>query len=101
MMDPNSVADTSSWRTLHIHLDWLLDFEAKRLSGSATLLLQRLGRQDQLQLDATGLAIDSVLLDDEPVEFGYEATGSRFGGVLTITPPPLEHPVCSHKVKYH
>lgn len=101
MSDPNSIADFTSWVTRHIDLDWTVDFEAKTISGTVSLLVQRLGGHDKLLLDASDLAIESVHLDGEPVEFSYDQTGGTFGGVLSITPPLMEDPECLQTVKYY
>ncbi len=47
-------------RVTHVDLDLVADFEAKRMSGTATLELQVADGADQVVLDDGGLLIDSI-----------------------------------------
>ena len=57
---PHSHARPDQVKIKHLHLDAKVDFETKRISGSATLTLERTDPQAMLQIDADGLEIRSV-----------------------------------------
>lgn len=58
---PHSVARPSEVAIKHLHLDLQVDFDAKLLSGSATLSLSRRGGATELWLDTQGLDIRKVV----------------------------------------
>jgi len=59
--DPHSLSNATAVRPTHIALDLSLDFEQKRVSGTALLTLEYLDPKTRtLQLDTRGLRIDSV-----------------------------------------
>jgi aminopeptidase N len=69
----------------HLRLDLALDFEARRLAGTATLRVAPLaGTPRRLELDAVELAIDTVEADGRELAFAYD------GCVLAIEPPQGE-----------
>ena len=55
---PNEVAVT------HLSLDLTVDFTSKKLGGTATLQLKNNANATTLHLDANGLAIEKILLND-------------------------------------
>ncbi|MFT5455302.1 MAG: leukotriene-A4 hydrolase [Myxococcota bacterium] len=58
-IDPHSVADFDQGRTVALHLNLAVDFERRRLHGSATLTLDRAGT-GPLDLDSSGLELEAV-----------------------------------------
>ena len=79
---PHSYARPDQVKIKHLHLDAKVDFETKRISGSATLTLERTDPQAMLQIDADGLEIRSVkevggqalTFKQPPVRKGIEGT---------------------------
>ena len=57
---PHSHARPDQVKIRHLHLDAKVDFDTKRISGSATLTLERTDPQAMLQIDADRLEIRSV-----------------------------------------
>lgn len=55
-IDPHSYADDAQPRTKHVDLSWRVDFEARRIEGTATLTLDR-DCGGPLDLDTRGLEI--------------------------------------------
>lgn len=62
--DPHSHARQGEVAVTHITLDLTADFVTRRLHGSAVLTLQQRSGADSVVMDADGLEIDSVVLDD-------------------------------------
>lgn len=62
--DPHSNARPEEISVSHLHLDLTVDFDARRLAGSARLALERHAPSDRLWLDTRGLEILSVKLGD-------------------------------------
>lgn len=86
--DVFSFAQPSEIVVRHVSLDLSVDFETKRLSGSATLSLYNVTGTRSLVLDTRGLTIHRVVLDD-----GSDATftlgiPSQLGQPLTIAVSP-------------
>lgn len=63
-VDQFSYAEPARIRVNHVSLDLTVDFEQKRLSGTARLYLRNLAGTDTLLLDEAGLDISSIKLDD-------------------------------------
>ncbi len=90
--DPHSYADISGFRTRHVALDLTVDFSRRRLSGSATLDLQRLEAKAQtLILDTRDLDIVAVEAGDrhslKPTSFTLGARDAILGSPLRIAMP--------------
>jgi len=83
MTDPSSIADATKWLTKHIHLNWLIDFELKTISGFVTLTVEG-SSSDELVLDASELEIAGVTVEGQAVPFKYDPKGGRFGGALSV-----------------
>ncbi|HYH06344.1 MAG TPA: M1 family metallopeptidase [Thermoanaerobaculia bacterium] len=89
MRDIHSFARPEEAVVRHLVLDLDVDFERRRLSGSATLQLDKAPDARELVLDTNGLTIDRVTLDD-----GSEATFTSgeakafLGRALTIALKP-------------
>ena len=83
-----SFANTDQFVTDHLALDLAVDFESRRLSGTARLDLRRLDpRATEIILDTRDLSITSVLAfssENSPLPAAY-----RFGDADTIMGTPL------------
>lgn len=62
--DPHSFARPAEAVIRHLDLDLKVDFDSRKLSGTATLHIDNLSKGDRLHLDTRDLTIDSVWLDD-------------------------------------
>lgn len=82
--DPHSYADTSQGRTTDLAFDWLVDFDARAIRGTARLTLQAAAR-GPLDLDTRGLHIAEVLGEDgAPLEFALDEPDAVLGRRLRI-----------------
>lgn len=89
--DPNSVANYHEFITRHLDLEWNVDFDQKKLSGSVVLKVERLSATENvLSLDASALEIHSIkdASNDNSLPYTYEPKGAEFGGILKIDLPP-------------
>jgi aminopeptidase N len=62
--DPHSFARPQEIAVTHIALDLDVDFDGRRVSGTATLALENLSGAETLVLDSRDLEVESVTLDD-------------------------------------
>ena len=62
--DVHSFGNSDQVRVTHLHLNLTVDFEKKKLKGSAKLDLKRLSDTNELILDSKDLSISQVVLDD-------------------------------------
>lgn len=86
--DPNSVANSQSFVTRHIKLVWDVDFEARKIVGSATLAFKWLDKQDRtIRLDCSRLEIKSVTYNGKGLDFQVDEQASQFGGMLSVAVP--------------
>lgn len=61
--DPSSFSNDADIRIKHVHLDWMVDFNSKTISGSVSHSAIVLAKEaDQLQLDTSFLDIKSAWL---------------------------------------
>src|SRR4028118_16830 len=82
----------------HLQLELTVDFERERLTGSATLTIDRSAGARELVLDAHGLVIDRVTLDDgTPATFTLGDPRPYLGSPLTIA---LDPETTSVKIDY-
>jgi len=65
--DPHSFARPAEAVVRHIDLDLKVDFDVRKLSGTAVLHIDNLSKGTKLHLDTRDLTIDSVWLDDGSV----------------------------------
>ena len=75
MRDIHSFARPDEAVVRHLALDLDVDFDRKRLAGTATLQIETSGDARELVLDTNGLTIDRVSIDDSTGD-GSEATFS-------------------------
>ncbi len=89
MRDIHSFARPEEAVVRHIALDLDVDFEKKQLSGSATLQIEVKGDASELVLDANGLTIERVTLDDSSDgQFSLGSSKPFLGQPLTIRIKP-------------
>lgn len=89
--DPHSFARPEQVAVSHLALDLAVDFEAKRLSGTATLTLDRRDPEaTELRLDTRDLEIDEIRVEgiDEPVAIRLEEAVPFLGRGLTVPLAP-------------
>jgi leukotriene-A4 hydrolase len=68
--DPFSFAQPTRFTTRHLALDLDVDFAARRLTGSATLYMQRLDdRADVIALDTRALEVIAVSIESRTGAF--------------------------------
>jgi leukotriene-A4 hydrolase len=82
--DAFSFANSAAVTTRHLALDLEVDFESRRLSGTATLTIENLTGTRQLILDSYGLKIQSVILDRSTPTLWSLGTATDYGQPLTI-----------------
>ena len=96
---PHSCARPDQVVVKHLHLDLSVSFEEKRLSGSATLSIERKDKAaNQLRLDTRGLSIKSVSSGDAELDWTLGEEDAQLGKALTIT-LPKEGTASSDRVK--
>jgi len=92
--DPHSHARPEQVSVSHLHLDLEVDFEARRLAGTVELTLERHAPADRLWLDARGLEIESVELEDgTPARFELGPEDPILGRSLAIRIGPATRAV--------
>ena len=85
---PHSCAKPDEIAVKHLHLDLNVDFETKKLSGTATLRLERKPQTRQLHLDTCGLNILRVsTTNGENLEWILGEHISPLGSPLSISLP--------------
>ena len=76
-------------RVHHVALDLGVDFAAKRISGTATLDIDRKADAGEIVLDSKGLEIESITGGDkQPLEFKLGAADEAKGAPLAVTLKP-------------
>ncbi len=77
--DSFSAAEPSKLRTLHLSLDLVVDFEQRRIRGTATHTIVNYSGADELVLDTRHLEILGVKIDGAPTTFslGPESDAGR------------------------
>ncbi|MGZ5432626.1 MAG: M1 family metallopeptidase [Thermoanaerobaculia bacterium] len=89
MRDIHSFARPDEAVVRHLALDLTVDFEGKRLAGSAMLQIETSGDARELVLDTHGLTIDRVTLGDgSDAQFTLGDTKPHLGAPLTIAITP-------------
>lgn len=87
-VDAFTFSNASEVTTRHLALDLEVDFESRRLSGTATLTLENLTGTRQLVLDAYGLEIRAVTLDGSTPTLWSLGQAKDHGQPLTIAIQP-------------
>lgn len=81
----HSFGNADEVRTKHLHLDLKVDFQKKKLEGTVTHDIERVGSDSVMVLDTRGLHIDEVWLDNhEPARFSTGAFDSLFGTPVQV-----------------
>ena len=96
-LDYHSFANTEQVQVTHVSLDLVVDFDAQRLSGSATLTLNYLEHKvTELWLDSRDLTVLSVTAaNDEPLDYVFSEMNPILGRKLCIhLPKPYCEKVC-------
>ncbi len=88
-VDPHSYARPLEARVHHVALDLGVDFDAKRLGGTATLDIDRKPDAKEIVLDSKGLEIESIVdAEGEPLPFKLGAADENKGAPLAVTLRP-------------
>ena len=88
-VDPHSYARPLEARVTHVALDLAVDFDARRIGGTATLDIERKPDAKQIVLDDNGLEIESVTgADGKPLAFTIGALDPVKGAPLAISLKP-------------
>ena len=88
-VDPASHARPLEARVHHVALDLGVDFEAKRIAGTATLDIDRKPDAKEIVLDSKGLEIQSVTdAEGKPLQFKLGAADEARGAPLAIALGP-------------
>ena len=85
--DIHSYARPDEVRVTHVALDLTADFDARVLSGTATLKLQRKGSAAQVVLDTKGLDIQRITSGDDELKFVLGTEEKILGRALTVDLP--------------
>ncbi|VDN24719.1 unnamed protein product, partial [Gongylonema pulchrum] len=75
MYDPSSSANINEATVEHISLDWVVDFQNRRIAGSAVLSLSIIKPTNKIILDSRSLEIQDAKLDGETVKYQIENAG--------------------------
>ncbi|KAF9353213.1 Leukotriene A-4 hydrolase [Mortierella sp. NVP85] len=83
--DPNSLSNLDEVKTNHIHLDLVVDFTAKTLTGSAELTIEAISKvATKVILDTSFIDIRSVSLAGKSLKYTLAERHEKFGSALTI-----------------
>jgi leukotriene-A4 hydrolase len=86
--DIHSYARPDDVRVTHVALDLDADFDARVLSGTATLTLQRNASASQVVLDTKGLQIQRISGGGSDLKFALGGEDRILGRPLTVDLPP-------------
>ncbi|KAI8340869.1 peptidase family M1-domain-containing protein [Chlamydoabsidia padenii] len=91
MTDPSSLSNLQELTTTHLHLNWDISFEKKRIDGHVVLDLKTLtDNVNKVVLDTSYLDIKKVVLNDNSLQFDIAERHQALGSALTIQlPSPL------------
>ncbi len=84
---PHSCARPDQIAVKHLHLDLKVDFESKKLIGSATLQLDRKAGASELRLDTSRLEITKISADGAELKWELGEHMAPLGQSLTIELP--------------
>jgi aminopeptidase N len=84
-VDPHSYAQPPEARVTHVALDLGVDFDSRRVGGTATLDIDRRADAKQIVLDDNGLEIESITDGrKQPLPFHVGARDPKLGAPLTV-----------------
>ncbi len=86
--DPHSFSQPEESKVTHLNLDLNVDFEQKKLIGTAAYELENAPDAKKLVLDTRDLTIKSVLADGQKVDFELGAPVELLGRPLTVPISP-------------
>ena len=88
-VDPHSFARPLEARVTHVALDLAVDFNARRIGGTATLDIDRKPDAREIVLDDNGLEIESVAdASGQPLQWKVGASDPNLGAPLSIALRP-------------
>jgi leukotriene-A4 hydrolase len=88
-VDPHSYARPLEARVTHVALDLTVDFDARRIGGTATLDIDRRPDAKEIVLDDKGLQIESITdASKEPLPYTVGKSDPTRGAPLAITLRP-------------
>jgi aminopeptidase N len=88
-VDPHSYARPLEARVYHVALDLGVDFDTKRISGTATLDIERKPDAKEIILDDKGLEIESITDgEDGPLQYKVGSADENLGAPLAVTLKP-------------
>jgi leukotriene-A4 hydrolase len=68
----------------HLHLDIAVNFDTKKIAGSATWDIENPEKQQQLVLDAYQLTVDSIQVDGKTTSYVWGPSLPHVGSALKI-----------------
>jgi leukotriene-A4 hydrolase len=83
-VDTHSFARPQEARVTHVALDLNVDFDARRIGGTATLDIERRHDAREIVLDDNGLEIESATDGSRPLAFKIGARDANLGSPLSI-----------------
>lgn len=76
--DPSSLSNVAEVKTTHLHLDWTVSFEKRNIAGHVILDMIATARNvHKVVLDTSYLDIQSVFLNDNPIEVRKKSSTRR------------------------
>ena len=87
-VDIHSHAKPLEARVTHVALDLDVDFDARRVSGTATLDIDRKPDAKEIILDDKGLEIQSITDGDRPLRYRVGASDEQLGAPLAVALNP-------------
>ena len=88
-VDPHSFARPLEARVTHVALDLAVDFNARRIGGTATLDIDRKPDAREIVLDDNGLELESVAdASGQPLQWKVGASDPNLGAPLSIALRP-------------
>ncbi|MFL6777469.1 MAG: M1 family metallopeptidase [Sphingomicrobium sp.] len=88
-VDAHSFARPQEARVTHVALDLNVDFDAKRIGGTATLDIDRKPEAKEIVLDDKGLEIESIAdASKQPLRYKVGAADANLGAPLAIALKP-------------
>ena len=83
-VDAHSFARPREARVSRVALDLNVDFDAKRIGGTATLDIERKPEAKEIVLDDKDLEIESITDGSQPLQFKVGASDPKLGAPLSI-----------------